>query len=187
MTYTRWQPDWKNGASGGTPLIEGFFDQLEATNVSVDARVTGIEVDYATNTALTNESNRASLAEAVFTSQFANNGLGVVIYSGGWPARPSGFASIEWRGPASTPPYVFRTFSGATISGGTAITAAGAAFTSADVGAPITGSGIPAGRTIASVTDSTHAVLSGAATNASGLTIQVAPNGMQENDTADLI
>ena len=187
MTYTRWQPDWKNGASGGTPLIEGFFDQLEATFVSVDARVAGIEVDYATNSDLTTEFNRASAAEAVLTARFANNGVGVVLYAGSWPPRPIGFASVEWRGPIATPPYVYRTFGGATISGGTAITATGAAFTSADVGAPITGAGIPAGAMIASVTDSTHAVLSVSSTNASGLTIQVAPNGMAENDTADLI
>jgi hypothetical protein len=113
--------------------------------------------------------------------------VGIVVYSGGWGNRPTGFGSVEWRGPSSIPPYVYRTFGSATISAGTAITATGAAFTSADVGAPITGPGIALNATIASVTDATHAVLSATSTNASGLTVVIAPNGMQENDTADLI
>lgn len=186
MAYTRWQPDWKTGAAGGTPLVEGFFDQLENNNVAVDARITVIEGDYATNTALTNEVNRASTAETILTAKFAN-AMGVVIYAGGWANRPTGFGSVEWRGPAATPPYVYRTFGSATISAGTAITSTGAAFTSADVGAPITGPGIPGNATIASVTDATHAVLSVTSTNASGLTVVIAPAGMQENDTADLV
>lgn len=135
---------------------------------------------------LTTETSRATTAEAVLTTKFTS-ALGVVLYSGGWSTRPTGFGSVEWRGPSSTPPYVFRTFTGATISSGTAITATAAAFTAADVGAPITGPGIGGTVTIASVTDSTHAVLSAASTNASGLTVVIAPNGMQENDTADLV
>lgn len=112
---------------------------------------------------------------------------GQVIYSSGWPARPTGYALVEWTGPIAHPPYVYRTFGSATISSTTNITATGAAFTTADIGAPITGVGITAGTTILSVTDSTHAVLSQPCVNASGLTVVIAPNGMRENDKADLI
>jgi hypothetical protein len=184
--YTRFQADWKDGVTGGTALVSDFFDLLEATNVTVDARVTAIEGAYAADTDLTTEINRATAAEGALITMFAT-AVGVVVYSGGWASRPTGFGSVEWRGPVATPPYVFRTFGGATISTGTAITASGAAFTSADVGAPITGPGIPANTTIATVTDATHAALSITSTNASGLTVQIAPNGMRENDTADLI
>lgn len=186
MTYSRFQADWKDGVVGGTALVSDFFDQLEATNVTVDTRVTAIESAYAADADLTTEINRATSAEAALTTMFAT-AVGVVIYAGGWANRPTGFGSVEWRGPTATPPYVYRTFGGATISGGTAITASGAAFTSADVGAPISGPGIPGSATITVVTDATHATLSAASTNASGLTVVIAPNGMRENDTADLV
>jgi hypothetical protein len=50
-----------------------------------------------------------------------------------------------------------------TTNASTTLTATNAAFTSFDVGAAVTGGGVPAGATIASVTDATHAVLSAAA------------------------
>ena len=50
-----------------------------------------------------------------------------------------------------------------TSNGSTTLTATNAAFSSFDVGASVSGGGIPAGATIASVTDATHAVLSAAA------------------------
>lgn len=49
---------------------------------------------------------------------------------------------------------------------GAAITSATAAWTQADVGRPISGGSIPAGATIATVTDATHATLSAPATAA---------------------
>ncbi len=53
---------------------------------------------------------------------------------------------------------------GATTSGSAAITSATAAFNQDDVGKPITGTGIPAGATIAAVTSTTAATLSANAT-----------------------
>ena len=61
---------------------------------------------------------------------------------------------------------------GHTTSGSTTITSATAAFTSADVGASVLGHGIPANDTIASVTNSTTAVLTTAAT-ATGTTVSL--------------
>ncbi len=40
MTYTKWQANWQNDPAGGTPLVEGFFDQVETTFGSVDRRIT---------------------------------------------------------------------------------------------------------------------------------------------------
>ena len=53
---------------------------------------------------------------------------------------------------------------GATTNASTTLTSATAAFTANDVGAEISGAGIPAGTTISSVTNATTAVLSAAAT-----------------------
>jgi hypothetical protein len=64
---------------------------------------------------------------------------------------------------------------GATTSASTTVTSATAAFTSADVGRGISGAGIPAGTTIASVTNGTTVVLSAAATaTAAGVTLAIA-------------
>jgi hypothetical protein len=65
---------------------------------------------------------------------------------------------------------------GATTSGGTGLTSATAAFTSADVGAVVSGTGIPAGTTIASVTNGTTAVMSANA-SATGTGVSVAISG----------
>lgn len=63
---------------------------------------------------------------------------------------------------------------GATTNTSTTLTSATAAFTSNDVGAAITGTGIPALTTIASVTNATTVVLSAAATaTATGVTVTV--------------
>jgi hypothetical protein len=65
----------------------------------------------------------------------------------------------------------FRTVSdGVTTSGSAAITSASAAFNASDIGNPISGTGIPTGATIASVTSATAATLSANAT-ASGTSI----------------
>jgi autotransporter adhesin len=61
-----------------------------------------------------------------------------------------------------------------TTSGSTTITSSTAYFTAADVGKPIVGAGIPAGTTVAAVTNSTTATLSVAATADSGnLTVTI--------------
>lgn len=63
---------------------------------------------------------------------------------------------------------------GVTTSGSTAISSATAAFSSDDVGKPISGAGIPSGATIASVTSGTAAVLSANATvTATGVTFTI--------------
>jgi len=69
---------------------------------------------------------------------------------------------------------------GVTTSASTTITSATAAFTSSDVSAPISGSGIPAGATISSVTNATTAVISAAATlTATGVSVTISN---QRND-----
>ncbi|HEX4776252.1 MAG TPA: flagellar hook protein FlgE [Acidimicrobiia bacterium] len=67
---------------------------------------------------------------------------------------------------------------GSTTSGSTTFTSATANFTAADVGKAITGAGIPAGTTIASVTNGTTVVLSNAATaTAAGVQTAIATDG----------
>ena len=66
---------------------------------------------------------------------------------------------------------------GDTTSTSTTVTSATAAFTSADVGSFVTGAGIPAGATIASVTNATTVVISAAATaTATGVTLTITTN-----------
>ena|SRR5246127_2346 len=63
---------------------------------------------------------------------------------------------------------------GVTTNLSTTVTSATAAFTSSDVGQKITGTGIPTNTTIASVTNSTTAVLSAAATASNtGVTLNI--------------
>ncbi|MCW2901908.1 MAG: VWBp37 [Streptosporangiaceae bacterium] len=63
---------------------------------------------------------------------------------------------------------------GATTSGSTALTSATAAFTQGDVGGAVSGTGIPAGTTIASVTNATTAVMSANATaTATGVSVTI--------------
>jgi hypothetical protein len=65
----------------------------------------------------------------------------------------------------------------AVLNSSTTVTSATAAFTSADVGSFVTGTGIPAGATVASVTNATTIVLSAAATaTASGVIITITTN-----------
>ncbi|MGZ4701794.1 MAG: substrate-binding domain-containing protein [Ilumatobacteraceae bacterium] len=63
---------------------------------------------------------------------------------------------------------------GVTTSGSTTVTSATAGFKSADTGLAISGTGIPSGATIASVTNSTTVVLSAAATSSNtGVTLTI--------------
>jgi hypothetical protein len=75
-----------------------------------------------------------------------------------------------WDSATRAPSDFVTTTSSANISSATA------AFTSADVGQSITGSGVPGGTTIASVTDATHAVMSAAITGsgATSVTLTIA-------------
>lgn len=68
-----------------------------------------------------------------------------------------------------------RTASVTTTLSSTTITAASGTFSSADVGNTITGTGIPAGTTIATYTSSTTVVLSAAATAAGTVTATITP------------
>lgn len=66
-------------------------------------------------------------------------------------------------------------FADAVLNTTTLLTSATAAFTSADIGAAITGNGIPAGTTIAAVVSATNITLSAAATaSATGVAIAIA-------------
>lgn len=70
-----------------------------------------------------------------------------------------------------------RTVADGVTATNTALTSATAAFTPGDVGATVTGSGIAAGTTIASVTNATTAVLSQATTaTASGVSVTILDN-----------
>lgn len=62
-----------------------------------------------------------------------------------------------------------------TTSGSTALTAPASSFTSADVGAPISGTGIPAGATLAAVASGTAATLSVNASASGTVTATVGP------------
>lgn len=90
-------------------------------------------------------------------------------------------ASLEvwtkaWIGGGAPPGVSFT--DAATTSSSTTLTSATAAFTSADVGRTISGTGIPGGTTISSVTNSTTVVLSAAATaTGTGVTITLGRPG----------
>lgn len=73
---------------------------------------------------------------------------------------------------------------GATTSGSTTVTSATIAFTGSDGGRIITGAGIPAGTTVASITNATTAVLSAAATaTATGVSLTMTnQTGFGNND-----
>lgn len=62
-----------------------------------------------------------------------------------------------------------------TTSGSAALTGSANSFFAADVGAPISGTGIPAGATIASVTSGTAATLSANATATGSITASIGP------------
>lgn len=64
-----------------------------------------------------------------------------------------------------------RTVTVTRTSGSTAVTATGSTFNRADVGQPITGTGIPAGATLTAVTSPTAATLSNAATSSGSGTV----------------
>ena len=70
---------------------------------------------------------------------------------------------------------VARSFTATTVSGSTAITSS-ALFTLADVGAGVTGNGIPSGTTITGVSSTSAAVLSAAATASASVTVTVTPD-----------
>lgn len=96
-------------------------------------------------------------------------------------AAPPLGVSIEiwtkaWIGGGAPPGVLFT--DGVTTSSSTTLTSASAAFTSADVGRTISGSGIPAATTISSVTNGTTIVLSAAATaTATGVSITIGRPG----------
>ena len=134
-------------------------------------------------------------ASTASTATVAASGWGANGHVIGWQVRTWGAATTggsdgagasPWSATASvtlsTAPTVVvntpagsRTVTdGATKSASTTVTSATAGFTSDDVGATVTGSGIPAGATIASVTDASTVVLSAAATaTATGVTLTI--------------
>ena len=84
--------------------------------------------------------------------------------------------SKAWIG-GGPPPGVSFT-DGATTTSSATLTSAGASFSTSDIGRGITGTGIPGGATISSVTNSTTVVLSAVATaTGTGVTITIARPG----------
>ena len=80
---------------------------------------------------------------------------------------------------------VKRSVTDGVLNSTTTVTSATAAFTSADVGSAITGTGIPAGATIASVTNATTVVISAAATaTATGVTLTISDEAVGTGYTA---
>lgn len=89
---------------------------------------------------------------------------------------PSGLAlrKITGSNPTTYGPASTRTVADGVTATNTALTSATAAFTAGDVGAAVSGSGIAAGTTIASVTNATTAVLSAATTaTATGVSVTI--------------
>jgi hypothetical protein len=90
--------------------------------------------------------------------------------------------AVEYLPTATIQRFYFTTYvgtrvvtDGVTTNTSTTLTSATAAFSSFDVGAAITGTGIPGGATIASVTNATTVVLSAAATaTGSGVSVTIA-------------
>lgn len=79
-----------------------------------------------------------------------------------------------------------RTVTDGVLNSTTTVTSATAAFTAADKGANVIGTGIPAGTTIATVTNGTTIVLSAAATaTGSGVTLQIAHDTIRTASSAD--
>jgi hypothetical protein len=68
---------------------------------------------------------------------------------------------------------IYRTVTDGVTNGTTTVTSATAFFTSADVGKTITGSTIPGGATISSITNTTTVVISAAASSATGVTLEI--------------
>lgn len=80
-----------------------------------------------------------------------------------------------------------RTIADAVLNSTTTITSATAAFTVADVGSLVIGTGLTLGTTIASVTNGTTAVLSAAATaTASGVAVQITTNTIRTPASKDV-
>lgn len=80
--------------------------------------------------------------------------------------------------PGTGPDSPTRTVADGVTNSTTTVTSATAAFTSADIGRPISGAGIPTGATIVTVTSATAVVISSAATaSASGVSVTVTGQG----------
>ena len=124
---------------------------------------------------ISNESMRSS--EALTASQLTITNLlrkqvDAALFQGNAGANITGLIPS-----AGTTVKHSRFVTDAVLNSSTTVTSATAAFTSADVGSFMTGTGIPSGATIASVTNATTVILSAAATaTATGVTITITTN-----------
>jgi hypothetical protein len=105
----------------------------------------------------------------------ATRAFGDIAIVGQGPAGTAASAPVEFTNPADA--VTIYSLPGRTVTDGvlnstTTVTSATAAFTASDVGRPVSGVGIPAGATIATVTNATTVQLSVAASaTASGVTL----------------
>ncbi len=152
--------------NGDVPEFEGATSEL--VPMGRDLRALKVMVR------ISNESMRSSAA--LTASQFAITNLlrkqvDKALFNGDATAGITGLIPK-----AATVIKHSRFVADGVLNSTTTITSATAAFTSADVGSSISGAGIPAGATMASVTNATTAVISAAATATGGgvtLTITV--------------
>lgn len=130
-----------------------FFNQSD-----INATITGTGIPASTTIVSVQSATSATLSAAATAT---GSGLSIVItrVGGDWVGQNYG----TWQ---CVPAYLMgRTVGdGATTSASTTVTSATAAFNSQDVGAIIATTNLPAGTTIASVTNATTVVVSAAAT-----------------------
>jgi hypothetical protein len=122
----------------------------------------------------------------------ATRAFGDIAIAGKGRAGTPASGPVEFTNPAdATARYpVVRSVTDAVLNSTTTVTSATASFVASDAGRPVTGTGIPAGATIASVTNGTTIVLSAAATataTAVALTFGALPNESTSTDLAAAI
>lgn len=124
-----------------------------------------------------------TLAGKGLTLQVGVPGIDGTVYPKTYPGSKINTWEIAWTageivtlglGVISKTENLYRTVADAVTNSTTTVTSATAAFTIGDIGSIISGSGIPAGATIVSITSATSVVISAAATaTATGVTIVV--------------
>lgn len=81
MAYTRWQANWQNDAVGGTPIVEGFLDQVESTFVTNDRRLSNLAINVKTDYgALGDDTTNDATAIQNALNAAAVSGAGAVVF-----------------------------------------------------------------------------------------------------------
>jgi hypothetical protein len=149
------------GNAGG-PIDYLFLSQV-GTNVTASpiscTAGTGCIMSFDVTTGTEPFSSAAPLTHATAVETAGTSGI-IVDNSAGRPVTGASQIYFSVLGNGSCA----RTVTGTDTSGSANITATSGIFTSGDVGAAISGTGVPAATTISSVTNSTTAVMSNAAT-----------------------